>query len=137
MGSEDVRAVVTRWTIEAMGKGRVELADELIAPDFVYHERGRQDRRAGPQGQRQAIKALHDAFSDFRINIEDIVVMDDRAAVRDRIIGIHTGSFAGIPPRGKKLDLMRIVIYRVADGKIHESWAATDILAMVKQLGRS
>ena len=120
-----------------MGQGRAELADELIAQDFIYHERGREDRRAGPAGQRQAIKALHDAFKDFRINIEDIVVTGDRAAVRDRIIGIHTGSFAGIPPRGKRLDLMRIVIYRVEGGKIRESWAATDVLAMVKQLGRS
>jgi len=118
-----------------MGQGRVELADELIASDFVYHERGREDRRAGPAGQRQAIKALHDAFADFRITIEEVVVSGDRAAVRDRIIGIQRGSFAGIPPRGKRLDLMRIVIYRVEGGKIRESWAATDVLAMVRQLG--
>jgi predicted ester cyclase len=118
-----------------MGEGRAELADELIANDYIYHERGREDRAAGPHGQRQAIKALHDAFSDFKIQIEDIVVCGDRAAVRDRISGLHTGSFAGIPPRGKRLDLMRLVIYRVQGGKIRESWAATDVLAMVKQLG--
>lgn len=135
MGSEDIRAIVTRWTLDAMGKGRVELADELIASDYIYHERGREDRVAGPHGQRQAIKALHDAFTDFWIKIEDVIVSGDRVTVRDRIGGIHTGTFAGIPPQGKRLDLMRIVIYRVDGGKIRESWAATDVLAMVKQLG--
>jgi len=131
----DIRSIVTRWTLEGMGQGRLELADELIAPDYVYHERGREDRRAGPAGQRQAIATLHEAFSDFKMAIDDIVIYGDRAAVRDRMMGTQVGSFAGIPPRGKRLDLMRIVVYRVEGGQIHESWAATDLLAMVKQLG--
>ena len=135
MGQADIRTIVTRWTIEGMGQGRVELADELIAPDFVFHQHGRDSRVVGPAGQRQAIEALHAAFTDLRITIEDVVVSGDRAAVRDRLMGLHTGSFAGIAPRGKRLDLMRIMIYRVDGGKIRESWAATDVLAMVKQLG--
>jgi len=131
----DIRTIVTRWTVEGMGQGRVDLADELIAPDFVFHQAGRESRTVGPEGQKAAIEAMHTAFSNLEITIEDVVVSGDRAAVRDRVTGVHTGPFAGIAPRGKRLDLMRIMIYRVEGGKIRESWAATDVLAMVKQLG--
>ena len=138
MDSEDIRDVVRRWTLEGIGQCRLKLAEELIHPDFIYHERGREDRVVGPQGQRQAILALHEAFADFRVSIEDMVVSGDRVAVRDRISGIHTAPFAGIPAQGRRLDLMRLVIYRVAGGMIRESWAATDVLALIKQLvGRS
>ena len=138
MSSDGIRDVVTRWTLEAIGQCRLELADELIAPDFIYHERGRADRIVGPQDQRQAIMALHEAFTNFKVRIDDVVVAGDRAVVRDKISGLHTAPFAGIPPQGRRLDLMRLVIYRVEGGLIRESWAVTDVLALIKQLvGRS
>ena len=88
----------------------------------MFHQPGRETRAVGPDGQKLAVEALHAAFTNLRITIEDVVVSGDRAAVRDRLTGVHTGSFAGIAPRGKRLDLMRIVIYRVEGGMIRESW---------------
>ena len=131
----DIRALVTRWTVEAIGAGRVALTDSLIAPNFVAHQIGKESRVVGPHAQRMAIEALHAAFAELQVTVENIVVSGNRAAVHDRVRGIHKATFAGIEPRGKRLDLMRMTIYRVDAGKIRESWAAVDMLAMLKQLG--
>jgi predicted ester cyclase len=41
----------------------------------------------------------------------------------------------GIPPTGKSVAMSEIIIDRVADGQIVESWRLFDQMAMMQQLG--
>jgi predicted ester cyclase len=41
----------------------------------------------------------------------------------------------GIPATGKEIVVRGINVLRVADGKVQECWACTDILGMMQQLG--
>jgi predicted ester cyclase len=45
-------------------------------------------------------------------------------------LGSHT-----LPPSGKPLREAEILIFRIADGKIVESWATWDHLSLLQQLG--
>jgi predicted ester cyclase len=77
---------------------------------------------------------LTGAFGDLRVEIEDLIAEDDRVVARLTFRGTHTGPFRDIPPTGREVSFTAIRIYRVADGKIAETWANQDSLGLLGQL---
>jgi predicted ester cyclase len=64
-----------------------------------------------------------------------MIVEGDRVVSRLTFRGSHTGDLMGIPPTGKSVTISEIIIDRVADGKIVESWRLFDQMAMMQQMG--
>ena len=48
---------------------------------------------------------------------------------------MHTGTFQGIPPTGKRVTVTGSWIDRVADGQIVEPWGQVDLLGTLQHLG--
>lgn len=49
--------------------------------------------------------------------------------------GTHRGSFQGVEPTGREVQIHVIDIVRVADGRIIEQWNCVDRLGLLAQLG--
>ena len=49
--------------------------------------------------------------------------------------GIHTGPMGDLPASGKEFMLKNIVIQRIENGKVAETWISWDNVAMPTQLG--
>jgi predicted ester cyclase len=49
--------------------------------------------------------------------------------------GTHEGSFQGIAPTGRTVEIHVIDIVRVTDGRIVEHWNCVDRLGLLAQLG--
>ncbi|HEX6453232.1 MAG TPA: ester cyclase [Trebonia sp.] len=79
-------------------------------------------------------ETLTTAFPDLRIGIEDLIAEGDKVVLRLTFRGTHKGSFRGLAPTGRGVSFTAIRIYRVADGKITESWANQDALGLLQQL---
>jgi steroid delta-isomerase-like uncharacterized protein len=136
VSTEENKALVRRWFLETWNDGKLDLADELIAPDYDAHPtRTDVDFGRGPAGQKQFITMYRSAFPDVHMEIEDMVAEGDRVAVRWRGTGTHQGELMGIPPSGKKATVTGMFINRVVDGKIVEGWANFDALGMMMQIG--
>lgn len=75
------------------------------------------------------------AFPDSQITIEDLIGEGDKVVARLFATATNTGPFAGNPPTGKKVEIRSIRIYRIAHGKIVETWAMQDRLGLMEQLG--
>jgi steroid delta-isomerase-like uncharacterized protein len=75
------------------------------------------------------------AFPDLKFNIDDIFAEGDKVAVRYTMVGTNQGSYMGAPPTGKKISLNGISIYKIAGGKLVESWGVFDMLSLMQQLG--
>jgi len=75
------------------------------------------------------------AFPDVRVAIEDLIAEGDKVVARLHISATNTGPFAGQPPTGKKIQFTSFRIYRIAGGKIVETWAMQDRLGLMEQLG--
>ena len=134
--SEQNKAIVRRVPEEITSQGKLELIDELFAPDIVDHafvpELG---LAPGREGIRQFISMLRAAFPDIDIKVQDAVAEGDKVVVRNSAEGTHQGEFMGIPPSGKHAAWSEIHIARIVDGKIVEHWANVDRLGMLQQLG--
>jgi ketosteroid isomerase-like protein len=87
---------------------------------------------------REEAYALHQtltgAFPDLRTDIEDLIAERDRVVARLSLRGTHQGEFRGIAPTGRAVHFTAIRVYRIADGKIVESWANQDALGLLNQL---
>lgn len=75
------------------------------------------------------------AFPDVQITIEDLIAEGDKVVARLRASATNTGPFAGQPPTGKKVQIHSIRIYRIAGGRIVDTWAMQDRLGLLEQLG--
>lgn len=115
--------------------GNLERIAELFAPDYVPHDPSNPSRRGGVEGAREFIGMLHAGLSEIRYAIAGVTAEDDRVVYRWALQGVHTGVLMGIPPSGRPIRVMGMDMFRVANGKIVESWASADALGMLQQLG--
>jgi steroid delta-isomerase-like uncharacterized protein len=133
--SQQNKSLVRRIFEEGFNQGRLAIADEIFAPDFVDHSSAPGLPATGPESFRQTAIMFRSAFPDVRATIDDLIAEGDKVVVRSTWHGSHQGDFFGIPPTGKDFTLTAIDIVRVVDGKVVEHWGNEDDLGMLAQLG--
>jgi predicted ester cyclase len=135
MAAEENKAVVQRYNelfVECWTTGEVDVLDEVLAPEFVYHSPG-----APPDlsGFKQSFLMLRAAFPDMRGTVEDLFAEGDKVADRITWQATHQGELMGIAPTGNTVTGTEMHISRIAGGKIVERWGQGDNLGMMQQLG--
>lgn len=135
MSVAENKNVARRIFEEGFGQGRVNIADEIIAPNFVDHSGPPGFPASGPESFRQLVTAIRAAFPDLRATIEDQIAEGDKVVVRGTMRGTHRGDLFGIPATGKSFEITAIDILRIVDGKVVEHWGNEDDLGMMQQLG--
>jgi predicted ester cyclase len=78
---------------------------------------------------------LRQAIPDRVDVIEKVVADGDRVGLLFRVTGTHTGTFFGIPPTGKKLDVYEVALLRIENGQMVEGWFMMDETALLQQMG--
>jgi steroid delta-isomerase-like uncharacterized protein len=129
------KSIVQRFT-EAQNDHKLDLLDELVAPDFVRHcqatpwvqIRGREDFKRLLQEDRAAVP-------DGHVSLRFLVAEGEHVAVYCNYAGTHTGQWGPIPPSAKRFELDFSGVFRLADGKLAEFWVTWDNLAVLTQLG--
>jgi ketosteroid isomerase-like protein/predicted SnoaL-like aldol condensation-catalyzing enzyme len=132
--AEQNTRLVRRALDEVFAAGDFTVLNEIFDPAFINHEAGPQTP-PGPEGLKVTVGWLHASFSDMHYDIEDVITQGDKVVVRVISRGRHTGPFLGFPPTGKTFAAHQVHIYRIAEGKIIEHWAARDDLGQGIQLG--
>jgi predicted ester cyclase len=128
-------AVVRRFIDEVVNGGDVSAADDLWAPDLVWHGGSMGDVH-GLDAFREHLRAnAGGAFTGMHLTIDDLIEADGKVVVRFTNGGTQSGPFMGAPASGKSARWLGIGIYAVAAGKIQEAWFGEDILGMLLQLG--
>jgi len=135
MSAEENKALVRRW-IEEMNKGNLDIMDEIIAADYVYHNAFPPPEEVrGLEEYKQAMAGYFTAFPDVKITIEDQIAEGDKVVTRVTFSGSHKGELAGIDPTGKKVTIRAIFIVRFSEGKAVEEWENFDTHGMLRQIG--
>jgi predicted ester cyclase len=116
-----------------------KLISALIDEVWNEHDPAAVGRFFGP-GLREEIaehrRQLLGGFPDLRVTVEDDLIADGELVVaRLTLTGTHLGAFAGQAATGRVVSWSSIRIYRVRDGKVVETWAMQDRLALLRQVG--
>jgi steroid delta-isomerase-like uncharacterized protein len=135
MGLEENKAVVRRFVEEVQSQHRLDLVDELFAPDFLtVVPTGMPPAPRGTAYFKQFYTTMLQAFPDLQVTIHDQIAEGDKVTTRKTLRGTHQGEFMGIPPTGKEVELLVIDIFRVTRGKLSEHWGTWDRLSLLEQI---
>ena len=124
--------IVNRFLREVQSEGKLEVIEELMAPDFLDHN-ARPDVPAGREGVRLAMAQLRAAIPDLRIEIDDQMELDGRVITRKTMSGTHSGPLFGVAATGNTIRAEVIDIVR--DGRLRERWGLVDQLGLLQQIG--
>jgi len=119
---------------EIWNNGKIELIDELLADNFVDHN-APPGFPPGKEGFRQLVNIYRTAFPDVSFAIDFQVAEGDKVATHYTATGTQTGELMGYPPSGKKATVRGIIISRIENGKIVESWENFENYEMQVQIG--
>lgn len=120
--------------------GDPQLADHIIAPDFVNEEAEDDPEDAarqqyGPAGFLATSRWLREAFSNLRFELQETLAEDGTVMAAATMTGQHTGMFNGIAPTGRSITHKQVHIFTVADDQITRHRAVRDDLGLLFQLG--
>ena len=132
-GDPSTNKTIVERSEEIWNTGDAVNADEVFAADFVNHDPALTDV-ADLESLKGFVVLTHTAFPDFHVEVEDMVAEGDRVAIRRTVTATHRTDFMGIPATGRKIQWTGMTVYRIADGKIVESWWSYDALGMMWQL---
>jgi steroid delta-isomerase-like uncharacterized protein len=135
MTIEQNKVTARRWSEELWNKGNLAVADEIIAADYVRHDPGDPFPAKGPDDVKRIVAMLRSMLSDFTITVDAVIAEGDMVVSRYTATATDTRGYMGLPPTGKTIRTPAIQIFRFANGKIVESWAARDDLGTLRQLG--
>ena len=129
MSLDENREVVRLYSDELWGAGRIELLEQLFAPDFVdRHPDAILGRPSGREGIRHDVQRVRGMFPDFSMKTEEIICEDDRA-------GLFWSATASQAATGKQITMSGMQIFRLRDGQIVERWSVFDRAGVMRQLG--
>jgi predicted ester cyclase len=121
-----------------VSKGNLEIFDEVLAPDYVRHCQamppGLQEIR-GTETFKAFVSDFVNAVSNCKDEIDFIIADSNMVAYVTTTTGVQTGPMGGLPASGKEFMLKNIVIQRIENSKVAETWISWDNVAMLTQLG--
>jgi steroid delta-isomerase-like uncharacterized protein len=132
---EKNKELARRYYAELWDNGRLELAEELVAPNHRDHNPPIPGHGRGREDVVHHIKVFREAFPDITVSIDELVAEGDRVVERVTMRGTHLGTFLGIAPTGRYVEVTGVNVCRVEDGKVAERWGMTDGMGMLQQLG--
>ena len=127
---EENKRIARRW-LDLVSEHKIEEICALTAPTWTMRG-GPPALPAGPDG----IRTLFGTFGsiDQTWTIEDVIAEGDKVVVRATNTCVQD-SFFGIASHGRRQTFTATFIFRIADGKILETWRNADDLGRLLQLG--
>jgi steroid delta-isomerase-like uncharacterized protein len=115
-------------------RGDIASFDETIADSVLFHYAG-SPRTLTRDEMSQFIVRWREAFPDLKIDLEELLIQDNLAAIRGTLTGTHEGPWAGAEPTGEQVSMALMMFFRFDDGKMVELWEVDDQLGFRRQLG--
>ena len=136
MSVQENKALARRVFDEVWSKGKLDLADEFLSPDFVGRPGSLAEPFRGPEGAKQFLGRLREAFPDMRYDVEEMVAEGDLVATRWTCTATHEGEFMGFEPTERRATIGGMTFLRFAgDGTILEGWTQMDAIGLLRAIG--
>jgi predicted ester cyclase len=132
---EENAALARMYWQEAVWGKQGKIAD-IVAPDEVHHW-GIGGDTHGFDEFLQRWDLFNKAFPDLEFTVDEIAAQDDLVATLWTATGTQSGEWQGIAPTNRKASWTGINIFRIACGRIVESWGEADHVGLRQQLGAS
>lgn len=126
---------VVRDFFEATHNGNFEVIDTLVAAHIVTHHFPGGHSPTSREEYKAFFRQWSHGVPDQQVSILAMVAEDDFVAVHYSIDGHHNGELFGIPASGRQLSFTGLVLYRMENQQIAETWLYPDSPTLLGTLG--
>ena len=129
---------VVREAHAALARGDFDGFVATIGPNYVRHCQAMPPAQQYLQGTEEFFAFLREflaAVPEYEDTLSQMIADGDRVAYVSTMKGVQTGSLGDLPATGKDFTLVNIIIQRLEDEKIVETWVSWDNVSFLTQLG--
>jgi len=133
---QSIKELVERFYHELWNKADEQVAWQILHKNLSFRgSLGSQQQ--GPDGFLTYWQSIREALSGFTCTIEDMVVSQNRAAVKVSFKGRHQATLFGIKATGREIEWKGAAFFKSEGQQITDIWILGDIDAVRQQLGES
>ncbi|MEM7322860.1 MAG: ester cyclase [Actinomycetota bacterium] len=133
--TEETRAVI-EGMVDGLNDHRIDDIGEFFAESFRWiGNAGCGTKNGLREFQDNWQRPFQEAFADKVCIDEARLFMGEWAAAFGRQEATHAGTFMGIEPTGKRVEIRYMDFWKVVDGRIEDNWVMVDFPAVMAQLG--
>jgi predicted ester cyclase len=134
MSTEANKAIVRRWAEEFWNAGKLEVADEVLDPNYMD-----EDGVSGIEPYKDVNRQWRRILPDIHFAIDEMIAEGDAVMVRWTVRGTNQGAWelpiGTVSPSGKITTLRGTSTYHLRDGKIIWNTNHIDFVGMLQQMG--
>lgn len=135
------KAEINRRTAERFLNGThsrriedVDVIDETVGDTIVCH--GFPGFEIDDhESYKNFFRTFRQSFNDMDWTVHALVADGDYVAARWEIEATHCGAFAGVEPDRRRITFDGMVLYRMEDGLIVETWLHINEMKLLSQIG--
>lgn len=127
--------VVSRFVETVLNQGEYDKTAAFVGAN--YRDNNAQGEQKGPAMVADTERFRRLVFPDLSFELVDLMAEGDRVMVHLRLRGTHSGNAMGVEPTGGRLDMRAVRVYRLADGKLIEGWAMSDMIELYRATGHT
>jgi predicted ester cyclase len=129
---------VIREAHAALSRGDFESFAAAIGPGYVRHCQSMPPGQQELRGTEEFFTFLREflvAVPQYEDTLSEMIADGDRVAYVSTMRGKQTGPLGDLPATNEEFTLVNIIIQRLEDEKIVETWVSWDNVAFLTQLG--
>ena len=130
--SDENKAIV-RGATDAMNARQYYALSDYFAKDMIDHD-PYIGQAAGLPGFVQGLMIMYSAYPNWVTTNDEMLAEGDQVTTRWTSRGTQTSILMNIPPSGKKMKLTGMRWYRLANGKIVETWVMFGLWRQIDQI---
>ena len=136
--TEEENMTIVREAHAALVRGDLESFKAAIGPNYARHCQAMPPELQELQGTDEFFAFLEEwvaGVPGYTDTLSQMMADGDRVAYVSTMTGVQTGPLGDLPATGKEFTLVNIIIQRLENGKIVETWVSWDNVAFLSQLG--
>ena len=106
-----------------------------VAEDAVYTMMATGEEYKGPEAIAQMQQRFYNESFDATARRTNLVVGENGAVLEARVVGAHTGEYAGVPATGKQIDVPLVVVYDIEGDFITRGRVYFEVPVFLRQVG--
>ena len=131
---ENNKLLIREYIEKVVNTGNVNDIEKYISPDY-YEGNKPNGQIVGIEGAKQHILGVRQTYPDLHLTIEQQIAEGDWVVTRITARGTHQGTWMGIKPTGKKVEITGVNIEKVINGRIVEHGGAANMLEPLLEIG--
>ena len=135
---EQQNMAIIRKAHADLQRGDIESFKALISPNYVRHCQAMPHDLQEIHGTDEFFRFIEEflvAVPSYQDSLSNMIADGDKVAYISTMTGTQTGPMGDLPASGKSFTLVNIIIQRLENGKVAETWISWDNVAFLSQLG--